>query len=121
MVDQHKVEEAVRMLLEGIGEDPSREGLLETPARVARMYAEQLVAGMDEDGSEHLSKTFAVGSDDLVIERDITFYSLCEHHMLPFYGTTARSATSPTGAWRGSPSSPAPSRPSLAVCSSRSS
>ena len=89
MVDQHKVEEAVRLLLEGIGEDPSREGLLETPARVARMYAEQLVAGMEEDGSEHLSKTFAVGSDDLVIERDITFYSLCEHHMLPFYGKAA--------------------------------
>lgn len=89
MVDQQKVEAAIRLLLEGIGEDPSREGLVETPARVARMYAEQLVAGMDQDGSEHLSKTFAVGSDDLVIERDITFYSLCEHHMLPFYGKAA--------------------------------
>lgn len=85
MVDQQKIEEAVRLLLEGIGEDSSREGLVETPARVARMYAE-LAAGMDQDGSEHLSKTFSVGSDDLVIERDITFYSLCEHHMLPFYG-----------------------------------
>ena len=85
MVDQQKIEEAVRLLLEGIGEDPSREGLVETPARVARMYAE-LAAGMDQDGSEHLSKTFSVGSDDLVIERDITFYSLCEHHMLPFFG-----------------------------------
>ena len=88
MVDRQKVEEAVRLLLEGIGEDPSREGLVETPARVARMYAE-LTAGMDLDGSEHLSKTFSVGSDDLVIERDITFYSLCEHHMLPFYGKAA--------------------------------
>lgn len=88
MVDRQKVEEAVRLLLEGIGEDPSREGLVETPARVARMYAE-LTAGMDQDGSEHLSKTFSVGSDDLVIERDITFYSLCEHHMLPFYGKAA--------------------------------
>lgn len=88
MVDQQKVEEAVRLLLEGIGEDPSREGLVETPARVARMYAE-LAAGMDQDGSEHLSKTFSVGSDDLVIERDVTFYSLCEHHMLPFYGKAA--------------------------------
>ena len=88
MVDQQKIEEAVRLLLEGIGEDPSREGLVETPARVARMYAE-LAAGMDQDGSEHLSKTFSVGSDDLVIERDITFYSLCEHHMLPFYGKAA--------------------------------
>ena len=88
MVDQQKIEEAVRLLLEGIGEDSSREGLVETPARVARMYAE-LAAGMDQDGSEHLSKTFSVGSDDLVIERDITFYSLCEHHMLPFYGKAA--------------------------------
>ena len=89
MVDQQKVEEAVRLLLEGIGEDPTREGLVETPTRVARMYAEQLAAGMEDDAGEHLSKTFTVGSDDLVIERDITFYSLCEHHMLPFYGKAA--------------------------------
>ena len=88
MVDQEKVETAVRMLLEGIGEDPTREGLLETPARVARMYGE-LAGGMDADASEHLSKTFSVASDDLVIERDITFYSLCEHHLLPFYGKAA--------------------------------
>lgn len=88
MVDQEKVQAAVRMLLEGIGEDPEREGLLETPARVARMYGE-LAGGMDRDASEHLSKTFAVASNDLVIERDITFYSLCEHHLLPFYGKAA--------------------------------
>ena len=87
MVDQDKVERAVRMLLEGLGEDPDREGLLETPARVARMYADTLVRGMGEDGREHLSKTFDVKSHDLVIERDIPFYSLCEHHLLPFYGT----------------------------------
>ncbi len=85
MVDQQKVKTAVRMLLEGIGEDPDREGLVETPDRVARMWAE-LAGGMDQDASEHLNKTFAVGSRDLVIERDITFYSMCEHHMLPFYG-----------------------------------
>ncbi len=85
MVDQQKVEQAVRLLLEGIGEDPTREGLIETPARVARMYTE-LAGGMDQDASEHLSRTFAVSANDLVIERDITFYSLCEHHMLPFYG-----------------------------------
>ena len=85
MVDQDKVREAVRLLLEGIGEDPTREGLVETPDRVARMYSE-LCDGMDRSASEHLSKTFAVSGDDLVIERDITFYSLCEHHMLPFYG-----------------------------------
>ena len=85
MVDQDKVREAVRLLLEGIGEDPTREGLVETPDRVARMYSE-LCGGMDQLPSEHLSKTFAVSDNGLVIERDITFYSLCEHHMLPFYG-----------------------------------
>ena len=88
MVDRDKVREAVRLLLEGIGEDPTREGLVETPDRVARMYSE-LCDGMDRSASEHLSKTFAVSGDDLVIERDITFYSLCEHHMLPFYGKAA--------------------------------
>ena len=88
MVDQEKARVAVRMLLEAIGEDPDREGLVETPDRVARMYAD-LCAGMDQRASEHLSKTFSVSEDDLVIERDITFYSLCEHHMLPFYGKAA--------------------------------
>ncbi len=85
MVDQEKVETAIKLLLEGIGEDPTREGLLETPARVARMYGE-IAGGMDQSAEEHLSKTFAVASNDLVIERDITFYSLCEHHLLPFFG-----------------------------------
>ena len=88
MVDQEKVETAIKLLLEGIGEDPTREGLLETPARVARMYGE-IVGGMDQSAEEHLSKTFTVASNDLVIERDITFYSLCEHHLLPFYGKAA--------------------------------
>lgn len=88
MVDQEKVEAAIKLLLEGIGEDPTREGLQETPARVARMYGE-IAGGMDQSAEEHLSKTFAVASNDLVIERDITFYSLCEHHLLPFYGKAA--------------------------------
>lgn len=88
MVDQEKVETAMKLLLEGIGEESSREGLLETPARVARMYGE-IAGGMDQSAEEHLSKTFAVASNDLVIERDITFYSLCEHHLLPFYGKAA--------------------------------
>ena len=88
MVDQQKVTQAVRLLLEGIGEDPDREGLIETPDRVARMYTE-LAAGMDADASEHLARTFSVDADDMVIERDITFHSLCEHHLLPFYGTVA--------------------------------
>ena len=88
MVDSEKVKEAIRLLLEGIGEDPAREGLVETPDRVARMW-EELAGGMESDDSEHLSRTFAVNSNDLVIERDITFYSMCEHHMLPFYGRVA--------------------------------
>ena len=88
MVDQEKVRQAVRLLLEGIGEDPDREGLLETPDRVARMYTE-LAGGMDQDAATHLFKTFAVDANDMVIERDITFYSLCEHHLLPFYGRVA--------------------------------
>lgn len=88
MVDSEKVKEAIRLLLEGIGEDPTREGLVETPDRVARMW-EELAGGMESDASEHLSRTFAVNSNDPVIERDITFYSMCEHHMLPFYGRVA--------------------------------
>ncbi|MDY2776772.1 MAG: GTP cyclohydrolase I FolE [Collinsella sp.] len=88
MVDQRKVEQAINMLLEGIGEDPSREGLVETPARVARMYSE-LMSGMDASASEHLGKTFKCDSSDLVVERDIAFHSLCEHHLLPFHGTVA--------------------------------
>lgn len=86
MVDQEKVERAVRLLLEGIGEDPDRDGLIETPERVARMYAE-LAGGMDRSAAEHLSKTFDVSGSDMVVERDIQFYSLCEHHLLPFFGT----------------------------------
>lgn len=88
MVDSEKVKEAIRLLLEGIGEDPTREGLVETPDRVARRW-EELAGGMESDASEHLSRTFAVNSNGLVIERDITFYSMCEHHMLPFYGRVA--------------------------------
>ncbi|MDE6212651.1 MAG: GTP cyclohydrolase I FolE [Lachnospiraceae bacterium] len=85
MVDQTKVKEAVRLLLEGIGEDVDREGLRETPERIARMY-EQIFAGMKEDAATHLSKTFAVASNEIVLVKDITFYSICEHHLMPFYG-----------------------------------
>ena len=88
MIDKEKVEAAVRLLLEGIGEDIHREGLVETPARIARMY-EEIYGGMDEDAAFHLSKTFQVDSHEMVLEKDITFYSTCEHHMLPFYGTAA--------------------------------
>lgn len=85
MVDIKKAEEAVRQLLEAIGEDVTREGLVETPRRVAKMYSE-ILEGRDEDASEHLSKVFDVKSSDMVIEKDITFYSMCEHHILPFFG-----------------------------------
>lgn len=85
MIDQDKVKEAVRLLLEGIGEDTEREGLKETPDRIARMY-EEIYGGMEEDVSKHLSKTFHVKNNEMVIEKEITFYSTCEHHLLPFYG-----------------------------------
>lgn len=85
MIDREKVEEAVRLLLTGIGEDPEREGLVETPKRITRMY-EEIFGGMEEDAEEHLKKTFHVDNNEMVVEKDITFYSTCEHHMLPFYG-----------------------------------
>ena len=85
MVDGAKVKEAIRLLLEGIGEDPGREGLKDTPERVARMYTETL-SGMEEDASVHLSRTFSAENSEIVLERDITFYSTCEHHLMPFYG-----------------------------------
>lgn len=85
MIDQEKVKEGVRLILEGIGEDVNREGLVETPDRIARMYTE-LLAGMEDDAGIHLSKRFHVDKNEIVLEKDITFYSMCEHHMLPFYG-----------------------------------
>ena len=84
-MDKKKIEKGVRMILEGMGEDPDREGLLETPARVARMY-EEIFAGYEEDASKHLSKQFSGCITDLILEKDIPFYSMCEHHMVPFYG-----------------------------------
>jgi len=85
MVDQEKIKEAVRLLLEGIGEDAGREGLLETPDRIARMYTE-LFSGMEDDAGQHLSRVFTVDNSEIVLEKDIVFYSMCEHHMMPFYG-----------------------------------
>ncbi len=85
MINQEKIQEAVRLLLEGIGEDVNREGLRETPERVARMY-EEIFKGMEEDPKEHLTKTFSASSSEIVLEKDINFYSTCEHHLLPFYG-----------------------------------
>ncbi|MBE5882867.1 MAG: GTP cyclohydrolase I FolE [Lachnospiraceae bacterium] len=85
MVDHEKVKEAVKLLLEGIGEDVNREGLLETPERIARMY-EEICGGMEEDAGTHLSKVFTVDNNEIVLEKDIVFYSTCEHHLMPFYG-----------------------------------
>lgn len=85
MVDRDKVKEGVRLILEGIGEDLNREGLIETPERIAKMY-EEIFAGMNETPEEILTKTFHADHDEMVIEKDITFYSICEHHFMPFFG-----------------------------------
>ena len=84
-MDEKKIMEGVRLLLEGIGEDPMREGLLETPQRIARMYQE-IFAGLTQSPAQPLSKTFHTKQADLVLEKDIQFYATCEHHLLPFYG-----------------------------------
>ena len=84
-VDQPRIERAVREILAAVGEDPDREGLVETPARVARMYAE-LFSGLREDPRVHLRKFFSEEYDEVVLVRDISFNSMCEHHMLPFMG-----------------------------------
>lgn len=85
MIDDEKIKEGVKLLLEGMGEDPSRAGLAETPDRIARMYHE-VFAGTEMDVQEILSKRFKVDNSEMVLEKDIVFYSTCEHHMLPFYG-----------------------------------
>jgi GTP cyclohydrolase I len=83
--DQPKIEKAVRMILEAIGEDPEREGLRETPARVARMYKE-IFCGLYENPEVHLEKVFSEDHEEMVIVKDIPLYSMCEHHLLPFLG-----------------------------------
>ena len=84
-VDLPRIERAVREILAAVGEDPDREGLLETPARVARMYRE-MFSGLHADPSEHLQKVFTEKYDEVVLVRDISFCSMCEHHLLPFTG-----------------------------------
>ncbi|SUB74317.1 GTP cyclohydrolase 1 [Peptoniphilus indolicus] len=85
IMDKNKIETAVTMILEAIGEDPTREGLVETPQRVARMY-EEIFGGINQTAEKHLSKTFELVDKNMVIEKDIPFYSMCEHHLLPFWG-----------------------------------
>lgn len=84
-VDQPRIAAAVREILAAIGEDPDRDGLLATPSRVARMYAE-ICAGLHAEPAEHLATTFEAGHDEMVMVRDIPIYSLCEHHLIPFLG-----------------------------------
>ena len=83
--DKEKIKEATRLLLEAIDEDITRPGLVDTPDRIANMYSE-IFAGTREDPSDHLKRTFTVENNSMVLEKDIDFYSMCEHHMLPFFG-----------------------------------
>jgi GTP cyclohydrolase IA len=85
VVDQDRIARAVREILVAVGEDPNRDGLLDTPARVARMYAE-IFGGLREDPGVHLKTLFEADHDEMVMVRDITMYSACEHHLLPWIG-----------------------------------
>lgn len=85
-IDTRKIEKAVTEILIAVGEDPDREGLQATPTRVARMYCE-LLAGMQADPKKHLRSVFTENYEEIVLLRDIPFYSICEHHLMPFIGT----------------------------------
>ena len=98
-MDYEKIKEGVRLMLEGIGEDVNREGLLETPDRIARMCAE-IYGGLYEDPAVHLKKQFAAEGSGMVIEKDITFYSMCEHH-LRIFPERKSSGAEQAGAYRG--------------------
>lgn len=84
-IDSRAIEQAVHQLLQAIGEDPGREGLRDTPCRVARMYQE-ILSGMDADPIEELKVYTAKNEDEMILVKDINFHSLCEHHLLPFFG-----------------------------------
>lgn len=84
-MDSEKIKEGVRLLLEGIGEDPEREGLIDTPERVARM-CQEIYGGLGRTPEEHLTRKFHADNNEMVLEKDIPFYSTCEHHLLPFFG-----------------------------------
>ncbi|AXH98860.1 GTP cyclohydrolase I FolE [Sporosarcina sp. PTS2304] len=83
--NKEKLEQAVTMILEAIGEDPTREGLLDTPKRVAKMYTE-VFEGLNKDPKEYFEVVFHENHDEVVLVKDIPFYSMCEHHLVPFYG-----------------------------------
>lgn len=84
-MDKERIQNAVREILIAVGEDPDREGLLETPKRVANMY-EEIFAGLTEDPKQHIKLFNELSNDEMVIVKDIPFYSMCEHHLLPFFG-----------------------------------
>jgi GTP cyclohydrolase I len=84
-MDRDRIAEGVRLILEGVGEDPSREGLRDTPRRVADMYAE-IFSGIGQDAAEHMRVTFSEDHQEMVLVRDIPLYSVCEHHLVPFIG-----------------------------------
>lgn len=84
-MDSQKIQEAVKMILEAIGEDPSRSGLVDTPQRVAKMYQE-IFEGIGKEAQDILATSFEIEEDNIVVEKDIPFYSMCEHHLLPFWG-----------------------------------
>ncbi|MEH7224274.1 GTP cyclohydrolase I FolE [Bacillus sp. JJ1566] len=84
-IDYKKIEQAVTMILEAIGEDSSREGLVDTPKRVAKMYAE-VFSGLQDDPKEYFQTVFGEEHEELVLVKDIPFFSMCEHHLVPFYG-----------------------------------
>lgn len=84
-MDSEKIRKGVKLILEGIGENVDREGLIQTPDRIARM-CEEIFSGMGEDYHVHFEKQFKAANNDMILEKDITFYSVCEHHLLPFYG-----------------------------------
>jgi GTP cyclohydrolase I len=84
-VDHEKIEKAVKMILEAVGEDPDREGLLDTPKRVAKMYSE-VFEGLSIDPKEYFDVVFGEDHEELVLVKDIPFFSMCEHHLVPFYG-----------------------------------
>ncbi|KUP06580.1 GTP cyclohydrolase [Bacillus coahuilensis p1.1.43] len=84
-VNREQIEQAVRLIIEAVGEDPNREGLVDTPKRVAKMY-EEVFSGLNEDPKEHFETVFSEEHEELVLVKDIPFYSMCEHHLVPFFG-----------------------------------
>jgi GTP cyclohydrolase IA len=84
-INRTQIEEAVRQIISAIGEDPEREGLLDTPKRVAKMY-EEVFSGLNEDPKQHFETIFSEDHEELVLVKDIPFYSMCEHHLVPFFG-----------------------------------